>query len=45
MINSKELDFNHELGNIQEQVMADYSDDDELPDFLDNKDPNKTAGD
>lgn len=47
MISSKELDFHHELGNIQEhgQSMADFSDDEELPDFLDNKDAAKAAGD
>ena len=49
MINSKELDFNYELGNINESAKdtADLSDeDDELPDFLDGgRDAPKTAAD
>ena len=46
MINSKELDFQHELGNINERTESMVeSDDEELPAFFDNKDSGKTAGD
>lgn len=44
MINNRELDFHHELGNINERTesMVD-SDDEELPAFLDNKDAGKAG--
>lgn len=50
MINSKELDFNYELGNINEQANAgaDLSDEDEheLPDYLNGgRKATKTASD
>jgi hypothetical protein len=48
MVNSKELDFHHELGNINEaEAAAEVSDDDDeamMAEFLDKKGGGKAGG-